>query len=247
MKNSAMQVLEGNPGARLWLFDFDNTLAELEPRVDWAASRRELEPYLRAAGVADAIFAEIPRGNLPLYEALRARLASAVRGDAVASFAGDRVASDRVLCEASALIEKYELLGVDRAAPADGAAELLRALAARGSSATIVTSNSSRTVMRWLERHRMTAFVRTIVGRDSMLPLKPAPDMVGRGLELCATPAADAVFVGDSEADLRAACAAQVGFFGVAVRAELRDRLIAAGASLVFASPSALAIYSRLR
>jgi phosphoglycolate phosphatase-like HAD superfamily hydrolase len=155
--------------------------------------------------------------------------------------------SDRVLCEASALIEKYELLGVERAAPADGAGELLRALAARGSSAAIVTSNSSRTVMRWLERHRMTALVRAIVGRDSMLPLKPAPDMVGRGLELCATPAADAVFVGDSEADLRAACAAQVGFFGVAVRAELRDRLIAAGASLVFASPSALAIYSRLR
>jgi phosphoglycolate phosphatase-like HAD superfamily hydrolase len=79
-----------------------------------------------------------------------------------------------------------------------------------------------------------------------MLPLKPAPDMVGRALELCATPAPDAVFVGDSEADLRAACAAQVGFFGVAVRAELRDRLTAAGASLVFASPSALAIYSRL-
>jgi phosphoglycolate phosphatase-like HAD superfamily hydrolase len=101
--------------------------------------------------------------------------------------------------------------------------------------------------MRWLERHRMTAFVRTIVGRDSMLPLKPALDMVGRGLELCATPAADAVFVGDSEADLRAACGAQVGFFGVAAKAELRDRMIAARASLVFASPSALAIYGRLR
>jgi phosphoglycolate phosphatase-like HAD superfamily hydrolase len=78
--------------------------------------------------------------------------------------------------------------------------------------------------MRWLERHRMTALVRAIVGRDSMLPLKPAPDMVGRALELCATPAPEAVFVGDSEADLRAACGAQGGFFGGDGRAELWER-----------------------
>ncbi|MGH7841364.1 MAG: hypothetical protein ACREQT_07540, partial [Candidatus Binataceae bacterium] len=57
-----------------WLFDFDNTLVALESEVDWAASRVELEAYLRREGVGDAIFAEIPRGNLPLYEAIRARL-----------------------------------------------------------------------------------------------------------------------------------------------------------------------------
>src|SRR5260370_41547777 len=98
MKNSSMQVLEGNADARLWLFDFDNTLAELEPSDDWAASRRELEPYLRAAGVADPIFAEIPRGNLPPDEALRARLAPAVGGDPVAPIARPRVAPGPARC-----------------------------------------------------------------------------------------------------------------------------------------------------
>src|SRR5580704_16402417 len=65
---------------KLWMFDFDNTLAPLEPAVDWAGSRRELQAWLRAQGVADALFEEFPRGNLVLYEALRARLCAG--GDA---------------------------------------------------------------------------------------------------------------------------------------------------------------------
>ena len=37
---------------KLWMFDFDNTLAPLEPAVDWAGSRRELQAWLAAQGVA---------------------------------------------------------------------------------------------------------------------------------------------------------------------------------------------------
>ena len=67
-------------GHALWMFDFDNTLAPLEPAVDWAGSRRELQAWLAAQGVAEALFEEFPRGNLVLYEALRARLCAG--GDA---------------------------------------------------------------------------------------------------------------------------------------------------------------------
>ncbi|HVB80813.1 MAG TPA: hypothetical protein VNE82_12815, partial [Candidatus Binataceae bacterium] len=67
-------------GHALWIFDFDNTLAPLEPAVDWAGSRRELQAWLGAQGVAEALFEEFPRGNLVLYEALRARLCAG--GDA---------------------------------------------------------------------------------------------------------------------------------------------------------------------
>src|ERR1700733_4418996 len=59
---------------KLWIFDFDNTLARLEPEVDWAAGRRGREPMLRAAGVPKDLFEKIPRGNLPLYNATRSRL-----------------------------------------------------------------------------------------------------------------------------------------------------------------------------
>ena len=29
---------------KLWMFDFDNTIARLEPEVDWAGGRLMLEP-----------------------------------------------------------------------------------------------------------------------------------------------------------------------------------------------------------
>ncbi len=56
---------------KLWMFDFDNTIARLEPEVDWAGGRLVLEPYLRSVGAPDELFARIPRGNLPLYDAYR--------------------------------------------------------------------------------------------------------------------------------------------------------------------------------
>ncbi|HVA12836.1 MAG TPA: HAD hydrolase-like protein [Candidatus Binataceae bacterium] len=242
-------MITPNSDASVWLFDFDNTLAALEREVDWLAARRELEAALRAMGVAAKIFAEIPAGNLPLYAALHARWLGAgaslplvVGGVAADRGPSDRPAAEAVLARASTIIEGYELAGVDRAAPTAGAIDLLTALAARGNAIVIVTSNSSRTVGRWLERNRATGLIRAIVGRDSGLALKPSPAMVGRALELCAAAPADAAFVGDSAADWGAACAAGVGFYGVAASASARDRLLAAGAGAIFAAPAALHI-----
>jgi phosphoglycolate phosphatase-like HAD superfamily hydrolase len=242
-----------NPNARLWLFDFDNTIAALEPEVDWAGSRRELEAYLRREGVGDAIFVEFPKGNLPLYSALRARLLGrdecadgAASHNALAADGLARSDPAALLRYASERIEAYELRGVERAPELPGAPALLRDLTARGNAAAIVTSNSSRTVRRWLELHRLKALVTTIVGRDSGLALKPAPDMVVRALGRFAAAPADAVFVGDSEADLGAAIGAGVGFYGVAAHNEVRGRLLAAGAREVFASPAALAAHLHL-
>jgi phosphoglycolate phosphatase-like HAD superfamily hydrolase len=88
--------------------------------------------------------------------------------------------------------------------------------------------------------------VAAIVGRDSLLPLKPAPEMVKRALEFIECPVGEAVLVGDSEADLRAAHQADVAFFGVAMELEARKRLSALGARRVFPSPEALAGYLAL-
>ncbi|HYA35677.1 MAG TPA: hypothetical protein VEF03_08650, partial [Candidatus Binataceae bacterium] len=50
-------------------------------------------------------------------------------------------------------------------------------------------------------------------------------------------------FVGDSEADLRAAGAMHVRFFAVAHNDASREKLVRAGAPAVFASPSELALH----
>jgi phosphoglycolate phosphatase-like HAD superfamily hydrolase len=281
-------MIAPNRHAKLWLFDFDNTLAALEREVDWAGSRRELEAYLRAEGADSDIFTEIPKGNLPLYSALHSRL---LRGslDAPHIAIPPLTTAEAILRRASEIIERYELIGAERAAPTPGAISLLEAIAERGAVAAIVTSNSSRTVTRWLKLHRIGNLVRAIVGRDSLLALKPSPEMIVHALALSATfasharstdansantasalesvaalpatnaPAtashpehltilavADAVFVGDSEADFGAAIAAGLGFYGIATTESARHRLIAAGATDIFASPAAVRIHLNL-
>jgi len=248
----------------LWMFDFDNTLAPLEPAVDWAKSRRELQAWLGAQGVAEALFEEFPRGALVLYEALRARLCGG--GDAAravlareeiaavlgnghnggAQRSGGREAAAALrslLGGASAIIERHELARVRAVAPAPGAIELLRALRAAGGLIAIVTSNSSRTVAAWLKARHAEKLIDVIVGRDSGLALKPSPAMVHRVLEACAVAPANAAFAGDSDTDFQAAAAAAVHFYGVNAKAAGRQRLISLGASRVFPSPSALSTY----
>ncbi len=121
---------------KLWMFDFDNTIARLEPEVDWAGGRLVLEPYLRSIGAPAELFERIPRGNLPLYDAYR-----------TFTLAQSNPAEyQEILRHASEIIEKIELAGVDRAQPLEGAIEILAALKASGAAVAIVTSNSSKTV-----------------------------------------------------------------------------------------------------
>ncbi len=220
---------------KLWMFDFDNTIARLEPEVDWAGGRLILEPYLRSVGAPDELFARIPRGNLPLYDAYR--------NLALAEFSPPHMAE--ALRHASEIIEKIELVGVDRAQPLEGAIEILATLRASGASIAIVTSNSSKTVQRWFDKNGV-ASVDAIVGRDTLLGLKPAPDMLVRALESFSVDRSDAAFVGDSEADIRAAQTCGVRFYGIAPTDTARDRLLAVGASEIFGSPAALALHLNL-
>jgi phosphoglycolate phosphatase len=222
----------------VWLFDFDGTLARLEPVVDWPGVRAEVRAMLARAGAPREVTELTPPRALGMYDAYLAHVASADRAV--------RECGASVLKRASKLIEKYELAGVDRAAPLEGAPDLLRAISASPRRAAIVTSNSSATVERWLRRRRVRTTVEVIVGRNAGLALKPAPASVLRALELLGAAARDAVLVGDSEADLRAAQAASVRFIGIATEAAARDRLVAAGAAEVYASPAALAIHQNV-
>ena len=238
---------------KLWLFDFDNTIARLEPEVDWAGGRPVLERYLRSVGAPDELFERIRRGNLPLYDAYRTlmlanskhpnkaeqpteakkqkhpidttatRLSPSPQGKGLESTMrlspfpygkGLGVRFARItnnLRQASDLIEEIELEGVDRAQPLEGAVETIAALKKRGAAIAIVTSNSSRTVSRWFQNHGTTS-ADAIIGRDTLLGLKPAPDMLIRALEIFSIDSSESAFVGDSEADLQAAQTCSIQF-----------------------------------
>ena len=97
--SASTATLKLDPSGQLWMFDFDNTLVALEETVDWAASRQELEPMLRAAGCPAELFVEFPRGNLVLYDAILHRLQQQ-------SFAPKVPAAD-LLQHASNIIESF--------------------------------------------------------------------------------------------------------------------------------------------
>ncbi len=223
---------------RTWLFDFDNTIAALEPKVDWAGSRVKLEVFLRREGVDEAIFAAIPKGNLPLYDALLGRI---LRGEPV-SIGGGIAQTDpmELMRVASTMIESYELIGAAVAEPLPGAPELLQWLVGCGSQVIIVTSNSSRTVRSWIERFELTRCIEGIVGRDSMLPLKPAPDMVRRALAQARGAVEEVCFVGDSEADALAAARSGLRFFGIAANEAKRRQLETYHPIAMFRNPAEL-------
>jgi phosphoglycolate phosphatase-like HAD superfamily hydrolase len=244
-KSAARRSSKRRPLVRkkLWIFDFDNTLARLEPEVDWAGGRRALEPMLRELGVPEDLFEKFRRGNLPLYSGMHARMLDLIE-DRSSGFNLARMRS--ILRAASKMIERYEMAGVDRAAELEGAIDLLKQLKAGGAKLAIVTSNSARTVRRWFAIHRLSHLLEVIVGRDSLLALKPSPDMISRALGRCAIRAKDSAFVGDSDSDYLAAAQLGIDFFGVAFNPSFRDRLAAAGAARIFASPAALGIYLNL-
>jgi HAD superfamily hydrolase (TIGR01509 family) len=198
---------------------------------------------LRELGVPKYLFEKFPRGNLPLYNAAHSRLLELI-ADRSSGFNPARVRS--ILRRASKMIEKYEIAGVDRAAPLEGAIDLIKQLKKKGATLAIVTSNSSRTIRRWFSNHHLSRLIDVIVGRNSLLALKPAPDMISRALELCDVRAKDSAFVGDADSDYRAAAALGIEFFGVAFNQNLRDNLAAAGARRIFSSPAALGLHINL-
>ena len=224
---------------KLWIFDFDNTIARLEPEVDWAGGRRELEPMLRELGVPEDLFEKFPRGNLPLYSGMHSRMLELIHNRS-SGFNASRMRA--ILRAASKMIEKYEMAGVDRAIPLEGAIDLLTQLKAKRAKLAIVTSNSSHTIGRWFAMHRLSRLIDVIVGRDSLLALKPSPEMISRALERCAVRAQDSAFVGDAGSDYFAATQLGVEFFGIGFNQVLRDQLAAAGARQIFSSPAALGI-----
>ena len=123
---------------------------------------------------------------------------------------------------------------------------MIHALARAKDQVGIVTSNSSHSIQRWLDQHQCADCVQIIVGRDSLLPLKPAPDMILQALKVAKAKPAQAIYVGDSPKDCAAAHAAGVAFCGIARSDAIRDQLLAAGAAEIYSSPAALAIHLNL-
>ena len=100
---------------------------------------------------------------------------------------------------------------------------LVRALAGLGCRLGIISSKPRLQIEEILEREELLAPFDKIVGFEDVERYKPAPDGLLMALEGLAVKPDDAVYVGDSVADARAAQAASVPFIAVLSGAASRE------------------------
>ncbi|MBQ2719000.1 MAG: HAD-IA family hydrolase [Clostridia bacterium] len=136
----------------------------------------------------------------------------------------------------------YEVHKMDATAPYAGIPELLDTLAATGVPMAIV-SNKFDAAVRELAVRFFATTLRVAVGESETVAKKPAPDAVFAALRELGVTAEGAVFIGDSEVDIKTAQNAGLPSLSVGWGFRTEADLIAAGAARVFATPAELGEY----
>ena len=169
------------------IFDFEGTLVDFQWRL--AEAEAELRQAFAAQGFGTA-------GNY-------AELWNAAADLAVPQ---GRLAALRAML--GPVYDRWDADALARWSPRPGAAELLQALAGRGVRTAMVSNIGRAALGSALGRFGLDRWLAPVVSRDDVSFMKPRPEGTLRVLaELKAAPA-EALFVGDSRADVLAARAA---------------------------------------
>ncbi|MEU9192259.1 HAD family hydrolase [Streptomyces hundungensis] len=122
----------------------------------------------------------------------------------------------------------------------DGARGLLRELASRGWRIVLATSAGGPELKALRRAIDADDVIAGVASADDVSEGKPAPDPVHRALELAEAEAGDAVFVGDTVWDMKAAGAADVRAVALLTGGIARADLEEAGARAVYGDPAEL-------
>ncbi|MFE1344351.1 HAD family hydrolase [Streptomyces sp. NPDC058757] len=128
----------------------------------------------------------------------------------------------------------------DTLTPFEGAAELLRATAARGWRIVLASSASDEEVAAVRARLDADDVIDAVTSSADVAATKPAPDLVRAALDKVHAAPEDAVFVGDTVWDVEAAGRAGVPCVGLLTGGATRRELEDAGAVLVHDDARAL-------
>jgi len=190
---------------RVVLFDLDGTLIDSVPDITLAVGELMATEGLEPFAEAD-VRAMVGHG---LRVLVRRALAARGRAPSPAEFE----------IVVSRMLEIYPRHLTGRTTLLPGVVECLDALAAADCAAALVTNKLQSAATTVLEHFGLSDRFRIILGDQeglSDLAPKPEPDMLLHAISFVGVGPADALMVGDSEADMASARAA--GVFSVAVR-----------------------------
>lgn len=173
------------------IFDFEGTLVDFQWRLDPAEA--ELRRAFAGLGFHGEAFA---RGNY------------AEMWNAAADLLSRQARIPELRAALGPVYDRWDADALSRWAPRPGAAELLRAIAAGGSRAGMVSNIGRRALGEALARFGYERWLAPVVSRDEVTWMKPRPQGILRALAAWRLEPREVLFVGDSRADVLGARAA---------------------------------------
>ena len=193
-----------------YLFDLDGTLIDTAPDLT-----RALNHALAAFGHAPVQLAQA-----------RNWVGQGAKASLLRALAHQGAPADDLDAMLASFLDYYRLHIADLSAPFPGVEEALQALAERGAKLAVVTNKREALTNQLLEEIGCTHHFQAVVGGDSTAHPKPAADPALAALAALQVPPADALFVGDSQADV--GCARAAGCAVVCVAYGYRQGVAAA-------------------
>jgi phosphoglycolate phosphatase len=157
---------------------------------------------------------------------------------AFAAITGPALAS-HVESELAAL----ESAAAHTAAPTPDLADVLSACHDSGRHVAIVSNNSARAVLIYLDIHQLTGQIGAVAARTGHDPaiLKPSPHLIKQAASELGTVPSACALIGDSPSDIAAARSAQASSIGYAATSGGPRLLLAAGADAIITTMAELA------
>ena len=209
---------------RLAIFDLDgtvlNTLADLADAVNAALSTCDY-PTRTEEQVRDFI-----------GDGIKKLIERAVPAD---------TATQDIARVYAAFVAHYTAHCADKTAPYAGIVATLRTLRARGVKTAVLSNKADSATVSLCKTYFEGLFDVVMGERESEgVPKKPAPDAVFSIMAQCGALAADTVYIGDSEVDIKTAANAGVDVISVSWGFRSLDLLLKNGAGVIVDTPKEL-------
>jgi phosphoglycolate phosphatase len=178
------------------VFDFDGTLFQFV--LDYEGMRNGTREAVIAAGVPASSFKEGER----IRDIVNKMLEYAKTHD----WPDAKVKG--VMNDINVVMDRYEWESAQNNSPVDGAKDVLRSLKKMRLKTGLLTNNSKRCIVYLLKKYGFSKLLDVVVTRDDLGDfnnLKPSPVGLSHVLGKLGVKASEAIYVGDSVVDVRAA------------------------------------------
>jgi len=178
------------------LLDLDKTLVNILDHVDYCSALRDVKEFL-----GRHVEADVPETYWGLCASKAMEILVALSGD------------EKTWSSVSTMIERYEIIGAKNSTPMPGLNTFLQMVEELFRNKAIITLLAEQATNIVLTKHSIKVDV--VVARRKDLRPKPFPDQVNYALKALDARPDNAVMLGDSEWDERAAISAGVAFIGL--------------------------------